>query len=114
MHSHVVLLIEPDTASQDNRSTLAKEFEKAGYEVVETHNLNVAAAMVFIDRRIEAVVLDAASESFCPKLARGVSAIRPAIPLFSVATPEIRTTAEDQDCAVIISALNDLFGQPAA
>lgn len=114
MCAHVVLLIEPDTASQQSRPTIAKELEKAGYEVVETHNLNVAAAMVFIDRRIEAVVLDAASEGLCPEQARGVSAIRPAVPLFSVATSEIRTAAECRDYAVVISALNDLFGQHAA
>ena len=113
MCAHVVLLVEP-VASHQSRPAIAKELENAGYEVVETHNLNVAAAMVFIDRRIEAVVLDVVSESFCPELARGMSAIRPAVPLFSVSMPEIRTAAENQDWSVVISALNNLFHQPAA
>jgi hypothetical protein len=64
--------------------------------------LNVAAALVFIDRRIDAVVIDAASEQVFPKLARGVSAIRPAIPLFSLASTEMR------------AALEELFGQRSA
>jgi DNA-binding response OmpR family regulator len=117
MSAHIVLLFEPDRPSTRIESSIASELEKAGYEVVEAHNLNVAAALVFIDRRIEAVVIDAASEQVFPQLARGASAIRPAIPLFSAASAEMRATADKQaghDWAIVISALYELFRQRVA
>lgn len=117
MSSHVVLVFEPDRASKELEPSMAGKLERAGYEVIETHDLNMAAALVFICRRIEAVVIDACSERVYPKLARGVSAIRPAIPLFSAACTEMCATADPQpghDWAVVMSALNVLFGQCAA
>jgi hypothetical protein len=116
MCAHVVLVVESDRATESEQF-LASELERVGYEVVEAHNLNVAAALVFIDRRIDAVVIDAASEQVFPKLARGVSAIRPAIPLFSVASTEMRTAADGQaghDWAIVMSALEELFGRRSA
>jgi hypothetical protein len=116
MSAPVVLLVESDRATESEQ-LLARELERVGYEVIEAHNLNVAAALVFIDLRIEAVVIDAASEQVFPKLARGVSAIRPAIPLFSVASTEMRTVADGppgHDWANVMSALEELFGQRSA
>jgi len=60
------------------------------------------------------VVIDAASEQVFPQLARGVSGIRPAIPLFSVASTEMSTAADGQvghDWAIVMSALEELFDQ---
>jgi hypothetical protein len=74
MSEHVVLVVESDCATESEQF-LARELERVGYEVIEAHNLNVAAALLFIDRRINAVVIDAASEQVFPKLARGVSGI---------------------------------------
>ena len=116
MSAHVVLLVESERATESEQ-LLARELEKVGYEVIESHNLNVAAALVFIDRRIEAVVIDATSEQVFPELARGVSAIRPAIPLFSVGSTEVCTVADGQaghDWAIVMSALEELFGPRAA
>jgi len=113
MSEHVVLVVESDCATESEQ-VLARELERVGYEVIEAHNLDVAAALLFIDRRINAVVIDAASEQVFPKLARGVSGIRPAIPLFSVASTEMSTAADGQaghDWAIVISAIEELFDQ---
>src|SRR5882757_5815369 len=93
MSEHVVLVIESDRATEGDQF-LARELEKVGYEVIEARNLDVAAALLFIDRRIDAVVIDAASEQVFPELAHGLSGIRPAIPLFSVAGTVMRTAAD--------------------
>ena len=61
MSAHVVLLLESNRATKSEQF-LFGELKNVGYEVVEARNLNVAAALVFIDRRIDAVVIDAASE----------------------------------------------------
>jgi len=60
MSEHVVLVVESDCATESEQ-VLARELERVGYEVIEAHNLDVAAALLFIDRRINAVVIDAAS-----------------------------------------------------
>ena len=116
MSEHVVLVIEFDHATEGQRF-LARELEKVGYELINARNLDVAAALLFIDRRIDAVVIDAASEQVFPKLARGLSGIRPAIPLFSVASTEMRTPADGEaghDWPIVMSALEELFDQRSA
>jgi len=111
MSEHVVLVVESDRTTE-SKQFLARELEKVGYEVIEIRDLNVAAALLFIDRRIDAVVIDAASEQVFPKLARGVSGIRPAIPLFTVGSTEMRAAADGQaghDWAIVMSALEELL-----
>jgi len=116
MSERVVLVVESDCATESEQF-LARQLERVGYEVIAAHNLNVAAALLFIDRRINAVVIDAASEQVFPKLARGVSGIRPAIPLFSVPSTEMSMALDGQaghDWAIVMSALEELFDQRPA
>lgn len=117
MSAHLVLLFEPDRPSTEIEPSIASELEKAGYEVIEAHNLNTAAALVFIDRRVEAVVVDAASNQIFPDLADSLSAIRPGISLLRATNREMQAPADGQaghDWAVVISALDELVGQRAA
>ena len=113
MSAHVVLLLESSRATKSEQF-LFGELKNVGYEVVEARNLNVSAALVFIDRRIDAVVMDASNEQVFPELARGLSSIRPSIPLFSVMSTGILKAADRQaghDWAIVKSALEELFGQ---
>ena len=62
MSAHVVLLFGPDRASKQPKRSIAAELEGAGYEVIEATNLQTAAALLFVSRRVEVVVFDAASD----------------------------------------------------
>jgi len=117
MSSHVVLLFEPDRASREIEPSIASELERAGYEVTEAHNLSTAAALLFVNRKVEAVVVDVPSGQILPELADSLSAIRPGVPLLRTTSTEIQPPADGQaghDWAMVISTLNELLGQRAA
>lgn len=112
MSAHVVLLFEPDHPPKDSEPSIAGELGRAGYDVIAVHNLNTAAALVFINRKVEAVIVHAASDRIFPKLADSLSAIRPGMPLLRAASTETRARADGQaggDCALVVSALEGLL-----
>jgi len=88
MPAHLVLLFEPDRTAEGLKPSIASELERAGYEVTEAHNLSTAAALLFVNRRVEAVVIDVSSGQILPELADRLSAIRPGLLL-------LRTTSTD-------------------
>ena len=49
MFAHIVLLVGLDRAFETEPS-LATELERAGYEVIEAHNLSTASALLFVHR----------------------------------------------------------------
>ena len=89
MSSHVVLLFEPDHASTGIGRSIVSQFEQSGYEVIEAHNLSLATALLFVDRRVEAVVIDATDNRIEEEFAHTVRAIRPGLPLLT--TPLLTT-----------------------
>jgi hypothetical protein len=110
--SHVVLLFESDHAPKESESSMAGELGRAGYDVIEVHNPNTAAALVFINRRVEAVVIDAAGDRIFPKLGDSLSAIRPGMPLLRAASTERQAPADGQagrNWSLVISTLDGLL-----
>ena len=93
MSAHVVLLVGLDRAFETEPS-VASELESAGYEVIEAYNLSTASALLFVHRRVEAVVIDAASDQIAAELAKTVSAIRPGLPLLTAAATEAHAPAD--------------------
>jgi hypothetical protein len=82
MSAHVVLLFaETDSAPKHTEPSIAIELKQAGYRVIEAHNLSVAAALLFVSRTVEAVVIESASDHIAAKFAHSVGAIRPGLPL---------------------------------
>ena len=117
MSTHLVLLFQPDRASKEIEPSIGSELRKAGYKVIAAHNLNTAAALVFIDRRVKAVVVDAASDQLFPELAGSLSAIRPGMPLLRAADTEMQAPADGptgHDWTAVISTLDGLLSQREA
>jgi hypothetical protein len=81
MSVHVVLLFEPEDASKQLEQSIACDLVRAGYEVMEAHDLNTAAALLYVSHRLEAVVVHAANQEINPEFARCITAIRPGLPL---------------------------------
>jgi hypothetical protein len=117
MSTHIILLFEPDSASEQSESSVATELENAGYEVIEARNLSMAAALLFVSRTVKAVVVDVANDQIAAKFADSVNAIRPGLPVLRAASSEVPTPADaqtGQDMALVISTLEELFGQHRA
>ena len=81
MSVHIVLLFEPEDASKQPERSITCDLVRAGYEVMEAHDLNTAAALLYVSHRVEAVVIHAANEKINPEFARCMTAIRPGLPL---------------------------------
>jgi hypothetical protein len=114
MSAHVVLLVGLDRAFEETEPSIASELERAGYEVIEGHNLSTASAILFVHRRVEAVVIDAASDQIAAELAKTVSAIRPGLPLLTAAGTEAQAPTDRKAghrAAGVISTLDGLTGQ---
>ena len=115
MPGHVVLLFEPDGSSKANEMMLEVELAKAGYEVLGTHNLDVAVALLYISRRIEVVVIDAASIRAGEDFAHCLGGLRSETPLVVVARDEVRQVhagiPSHLDQAELLSVLEDLLNK---
>jgi len=113
MPAHVVLLLEADGSTKDNELLLAAELSNAGYEVVGTHNLDVAAAFLYISRRIEVVVIDAASIRAGEDFAHRLSGLRSETPLVVVTRNEVRQVhagaRSDLDETQLLSILENIL-----
>jgi hypothetical protein len=81
MSAHIVLLFEPEDASKQQEQSISCDLARAGYEVMEAHDLNTAAALLYVSHRVEAVIVHAANEEINPEFARCITAIRPGLPL---------------------------------
>jgi hypothetical protein len=81
MSVHVVLLFEPESASKQQEQSIACDLVRAGYEVMEAHDLNSAAALLYVSHRVEAVVVHTANEEISPEFERCITVIRPGLPL---------------------------------
>lgn len=81
MSAHVVLLFEPENASKQQEQSDVCDLNKAGYEVMEAHDLNTACALLYVSHRVEAVVVRDVNEQINPEFARSITAIRPGLPL---------------------------------
>jgi hypothetical protein len=105
MPPHIVLLLEPNPTSNNAESRIAVELENAGYRVVTVRSFSMAAAIVFIDHRVKAVVIEAAIFPVAVDFSETVWAIRPGI--------LILTTAKAASNAAVIRALDSGFGRCA-
>jgi len=118
MPAHVVLLLGADGSSKDSELLLETELAKAGYEVVGTHNLDVAAALLYISRRIEVVVIDAASIRAGEDFAHRLSGLRSETPLVVVTRNEVRQVhagaQSDLDDAQLLSILENFLNSKDA
>ena len=96
MPAHLVLLFEPDHTPEEIKPSIARELQRAGYEVTEAHNLSTAAASLFVNRRVEAVVIDVPRGQILPELADSLSALRPGVPLLRTTGTEGQAPADKQ------------------
>lgn len=72
--------------SDDRSSSMASRLESAGWAVLSAY-VREALAVLFINRSIDAVVLNPGnSAADCLVLARGLRALRPDVPIFLVTT----------------------------
>jgi DNA-binding response OmpR family regulator len=84
-------------------SNLASRLESAGWALLSAR-LREALAVLFVNRRIEAVVLDPGDRAAdVLVLARGLRALRPDVPIFLVtAAPEAAEQASSiKDCYLV-------------
>jgi len=113
MPAHVVMLLEADGSSKDHELQLEVELVNAGYEVLGTHNFDVAAALLYISRRIEVVVIDAASIQAGQDFAHCLSGLRSETPLVVVTRNEVRQVhagvRSDLDEAQLLSILENFL-----
>jgi DNA-binding NtrC family response regulator len=116
MSAHVVLLFASVRASKHNEPSINASLEKAGYEVVEAHSLSTASALLFVSRKVEAVVVDSDNGSVAAEVADSLNAIRPGLPLLLVPGGESQSRATERvgdDRERVISTLEELLGRCA-
>ena len=115
MAAHVVLVFaEPDSAPRQTEPSIAIDLKQAGYRVIEANNLSVAAALLFVSRTVEAVVIESACDQIAAKFADSVGAIRPGLPLLRADATEGQASHERQSHDVrkdVLTSLEQLFGQ---
>lgn len=106
MAAHVLLLFEPGGSSRAADELIVNQIENAGYEVVEAHNISVAAALLFVDRRVDAVLIKD-NDEMGRYFAESVKAIRPEVQLFTIPSEEeLSGAATDQIPAALGSKLD--------
>jgi DNA-binding NtrC family response regulator len=75
--------------SQPFHSAAVAELRAEGYDVVKTENLRQAIALLFLNRKIEAVVIQpCAGDTDFLRAARILKSIRMEIPIIAIAGPE--------------------------
>jgi hypothetical protein len=115
MAAHVVLLFaEPESVPKHTEPSIANELKQAGYRVIEVHNLSVAAALLFVSRTVEAVVIESACDQIAAKFADSVGAIRPGLPLLRADAREAQASHKRQSHdgrKDVMTSLEQLFGQ---
>ena len=111
MSTHAVLLFAPDRASKQRKPFATADLETAGFEVVESHDINNALALLFVSRKLEEVVIDVADDSVGVEVANCVKLLRPGLPLL-VATDKAQNG--DETGQGITSTLEGLFSKRVA
>ena len=102
MSTHAVLYVSDDLSTVDSS---ALELEGAGLEIVSTTSTSDAIALVFVNRRVEAVVLDKQRDTQTSLgLARVLKSLRN-IPVILVSTKSIYPLPKSIDACV---CLNDV------
>jgi response regulator RpfG family c-di-GMP phosphodiesterase len=117
MSAHVLLLFAPHQASKNHEPSIAAVLERAGYEVVEADSLNKAFALLFVSRKVEAVVVDANNGPIGTEVVESMHALRPGLPLVVASSVEAESCDTDKDVdhtAAILSTLEELLGRCAA
>ena len=85
MPSHVILAVNAAFLNDSERARIAIHLRDAGYETFVSRSVNEALSLVFVNRRIEAVVIyDYAETRTGPELVSTVHAINPLIPILVV------------------------------
>ena len=107
MAAPVLLLFESDGESSATSQSIVNQLENAGYEVVEAHNLSLAAALLFVDRRVGGVVIKDRDDGMGRCFAESAKAIRPELPLFTITSNEdALRAATDYIPAALVSNLD--------
>lgn len=101
--------------SQPFHSAAVGELRAEGYEVVKTENLRQAIALLFLNRKIEAVVIQAcADEADFLRAARTLRSIRLEIPIIAIAGPEWKpgfaSTCVGEDTRELLQVLRQSLG----
>jgi len=96
MPGHLVLAVEAVPLSGANASPIAAQLRGEGYEVLVSNNVSEAVGLVFVNPRLEAVLINSYGE---PRtVAARLRAINPRIPILIVeANPDGQPSAPDSE-----------------
>jgi len=96
MPGHVVLAVEAVPLSRSNASPIAAQLRSAGYDVLVSNNVSETVGLVFVNPRLEAVLINSYGES--RTVAARLRAINPQIPILVVeADPDGQPSAPDSE-----------------
>jgi len=85
MPGHVILAVEAASISSSNQSPMAAQLRNAGCDVLVSSNASEAVGLVFVSRRIEAVLINSYGEPMTGlEVAARLRAINPRIPILVV------------------------------
>jgi CheY-like chemotaxis protein len=85
MPGHLILAVEAASHGNSNPSPMAAQLRNAGYDVLVSSNVTEAVGLVFVSRRIEAVLINSYGEPMTGvEVAARLRAINPRIPIHVV------------------------------
>jgi CheY-like chemotaxis protein len=102
MPGHVILAVEAVPLGRSSPSPMAAELRNAGYDVLVSSNVSEAVGLVFVSRRIEAILINSYGEPTTGlEVAGRMRAINPRIPILVVeADPDGQPSGPDSQKSV--------------
>lgn len=102
MPGHVIFAVEADPLGRSSLSPIATHLRNAGYDVLVSGNVSQAVGLVFVNRRIEAVLINSYGVRMTGvQVAARLRAINPRIPILLVeANPDGQSSAPDTQKSV--------------
>lgn len=109
MPGHVILAVEAASLSASNPSPMAAQLRDGSYDVLVTSNVSEAVGLIFVSRRIEAVLINSYGEPMTGvEMAARLRAINPRIPILVVEADPGSQSSEPQSEKSICFAMAKL------
>jgi CheY-like chemotaxis protein len=101
MPGHVILAVEAGFGAC-NASPIAAQLRKAGHDVLVPGSVSQAVGLVFVNRRIEVVLINSCTEAMVGlEVAARLRAINPRIPILVVeAAPDAQSSAPESQRSI--------------
>jgi CheY-like chemotaxis protein len=110
MPGHVILAVEPGLGVS-NLSPIAAQLRKAGHDVLVPGSVSEAIGLVFVNRRIEVVLINSCTEPMAGvEVAARLRAINPQIPILVVEVdPDASGPDSERSVCFAIAKLEQLW-----